>query len=91
MAATREDGPVLVSNYSRRTVGQTGGGHFSPIAGYHEKTDQVLVLDTARFKYPAHWMPVPLLFDAMVEQDADSQLSRGWLLLARSSSSLANA
>lgn len=30
----------------------TGDGHFSPVGGYHEGKDLVLILDTARFKYP---------------------------------------
>lgn len=80
-AATRSDGPVLVANYSRSAVGQTGDGHFSPVGGFHAGTDQVLVLDTARFKYPPHWMPVDLLFRAMQEKDPATAQPRGWLLL----------
>ncbi|HET7608375.1 MAG TPA: phytochelatin synthase family protein [Gammaproteobacteria bacterium] len=82
-AATASDGPVLIANYSRSAVGQTGTGHFSPIAGFDAATDQALVLDTARFKYPPHWMPVELLFAAMQERDADTGDTRGWLLLRR--------
>jgi glutathione gamma-glutamylcysteinyltransferase len=82
-AATASDGPVLIVNYSRSAVAQTGSGHFSPIGGYDAATDQALVLDTARFKYPPHWMPVELLFDAMQERDADTGATRGWLLLDR--------
>ena len=84
-AASASDGPVLIVNYSRSAVGQTGGGHFSPIAGFDAATDQALVLDTARFKYPPHWMPVDLLFAAMQERDADSGDSRGWMLVAAAS------
>ena len=40
----------LVVSFSRASLKQTGDGHFSPIAAYHEETDQVLVLDVARFK-----------------------------------------
>jgi hypothetical protein len=29
-----------------------GDGHFSPVGGYHAGKDLVLILDTARFKYP---------------------------------------
>ena len=82
-AATAGDGPVLIVNYSRSAVGQTGTGHFSPIGGYDAATDRALVLDTARFKYPPHWMPVELLFAAMRERDADTGASRGWLLLEK--------
>jgi glutathione gamma-glutamylcysteinyltransferase len=70
---------VLIVNYSRRTLGQTGDGHFSPIGGYHAGSDRVLLLDTARFKYPPHWVPVELLFAATQTQDAATGLPRGWL------------
>jgi glutathione gamma-glutamylcysteinyltransferase len=42
-----------------------------------------LVLDTARFKYPPHWLPVELLFAAM-QCDLDSGETRGWMLLRKS-------
>jgi glutathione gamma-glutamylcysteinyltransferase len=83
-AATMSDeGPVLIVNYSRRAVGQSGDGHFSPIGAYHAATDRALVLDTARFKYPPHWVPVDLLFAAMTEVDPGTSRARGWLLLRR--------
>ena len=82
LAATiSSDGPVLIVNYSRSAVGQTGTGHFSPIGGFDAATNQALVLDTARFKYPPHWMPVELLFAAMQELDEDSGEARGWMLV----------
>ena len=50
----------------------SGTGHFSPLAGYDEEEDMVLILDTARFKYPPHWIKLELLLEAMKEQDPDS-------------------
>ena len=47
---------ALVFSYDRQGVGQAGSGHFSPLGGYNEAEDLVLVLDTARFKYPPHWI-----------------------------------
>lgn len=41
---------VAIVSYSRRTLNQTGTGHFSPIGGYHESKDLVLIMDVARFK-----------------------------------------
>lgn len=38
----------LVVSYSRRTLGQTGDGHFSPVGGYHAGRDLVLILDVVR-------------------------------------------
>lgn len=73
---------VLVASYCRKVLGQTGTGHFSPIAAYDPATDQVLILDTARFKYGAHWTTLELLYDAMKPIDSDSGKSRGYALLS---------
>lgn len=40
----------VVASYDRRSLGQTGSGHFSPLAALDEVSDSVLVLDVARFK-----------------------------------------
>jgi len=65
-------GRVLV-NYDRETVGQEGGGHFSPIGAYDEDRDAFLVMDVAKFKYPAAWIAVETLFDSMMKEDACSK------------------
>jgi glutathione gamma-glutamylcysteinyltransferase len=72
---------VLVVSYSRQVLGQTGTGHFSPIVAYDHITDSVLIADTARFKYGAHWVHLPLLFRAMRPIDPDTGRSRGYVLL----------
>jgi len=76
----------LVVSYTRQVIGQTGTGHFSPIGGYHEEKDLVLIMDVARFKYSPHWIPLSLLFSAMQEIDKSSGASRGWLTLQRKKS-----
>ena len=70
-------------SYSRRPLGQTGDGHFSPVGGYHAASDAVLVLDVARFKHPPHWLPLPLLWEAMLRQDGATKRARGYATLAR--------
>lgn len=85
--ATTREPVVLIVNYSRRTLGQTGDGHFSPIGGYHAGSDSVLVLDTARFKYPPHWVPIERLFAAMQAVDDATGLPRGWTSLRPRSTS----
>jgi len=72
----------LVVSYARAAFGQTGDGHFSPVGGYHARADLALILDTARFKYPPHWVPVALLYEAMKPADAATGLPRGWLRLS---------
>lgn len=78
--STAPAGEHMLVSYSRKTVGQTGSGHFSPIGGYHAARDLALILDVARFKYPPHWLPVSLLWEAMADVDTTSARSRGYLL-----------
>lgn len=39
-----------VVSFHRKTLGQTGEGHFSPLGGYSRRHNAVLVMDVARFK-----------------------------------------
>ncbi|TNY20379.1 glutathione gamma-glutamylcysteinyltransferase [Rhodotorula diobovata] len=72
---------VIALSYSRKTLGQTGDGHFSPIGGWCEEEDMVLVLDVARFKYPSYWIPVSLAYDAMLPIDKATGQPRGYVVL----------
>lgn len=76
------EGRFIVANYDRKPLGQTGSGHFSPLAAWHEPSDHVLILDVARFKYPPHWVPVARLLEAMRAPDPDSGRARGYLVLS---------
>lgn len=73
----------MVAAYSRKVLEQTGDGHFSPIGGYHPQRDLVLLLDVARFKYPPHWVPLPLLWQAFEPPDPATNRSRGYVLLQK--------
>ncbi|MBI4784583.1 MAG: phytochelatin synthase family protein [Oscillatoriophycideae cyanobacterium NC_groundwater_1537_Pr4_S-0.65um_50_18] len=73
----------MIAAYSRKVLGQTGDGHFSPIGGYHPQRDLVLLLDVARFKYPPHWVPLPLLWEAFEPPDPETNRSRGYILLQK--------
>lgn len=79
--ASRAASPVMIAAYDRASLDQTGSGHFSPIGGYHEGRDLVLLLDVARFKYPPHWVPIERLFAAMLPVDSATGKSRGWVSL----------
>jgi glutathione gamma-glutamylcysteinyltransferase len=72
---------VVVAAYDRRGLGQTGAGHFSPIAGYHAARDLALVLDVARFKYPPHWVAVERLWESMQSLDDTTGKPRGYMML----------
>ncbi|KAK8452651.1 hypothetical protein SEVIR_5G144600v4 [Setaria viridis] len=73
----------LIASYHRRHFKQTGTGHFSPIGGYHAGEDMALILDVACFKYPPHWVPLQLLWEAMNTADESTGLLRGFMLISR--------
>ncbi len=55
----------LIAQYSRIALKQNGIGHLSPIAAYDQKSDRVLIADTASFNYPPTWVKLPDLLHAM--------------------------
>ena len=71
----------LLVNYLRSALGQAGGGHISPLAAYDPGSDAVLILDVARYRYPAVWVSAADLWRAMATTDASSGRSRGLLLI----------
>ena len=73
----------IIASYSRKVLGQTGDGHFSPIAAYHEKYKKVLILDVARFKYPPVWVDIHKFKQAMDINDSSTQKSRGLILVSK--------
>jgi glutathione gamma-glutamylcysteinyltransferase len=81
----KKDKAMMVVSFGRSGLQQTGDGHFSPVAAYHSETDQVLVLDVARFKYPPYWVSVKDLHAAMTLRDQATQQSRGWFVLQKPS------
>ncbi|HEY9879602.1 MAG TPA: phytochelatin synthase family protein [Leptolyngbyaceae cyanobacterium] len=72
---------VLI-NYLRRSIGQERGGHISPIAAYDADTDQFLVLDVSRYKYPPVWVKAEELWQATNTVDSVSNKTRGFLLIS---------
>lgn len=52
----------LTANFNRKVLGQTGTGHYSPIAAYNAKRDLALILDVAKFKYDSYWCPLTQLY-----------------------------
>nr|XP_043620802.1 glutathione gamma-glutamylcysteinyltransferase 1-like isoform X2 [Erigeron canadensis] len=83
IACSSSDDCHVISSYNRATFKQTGSGHFSPIGGYHAGADMALILDVARFKYPPHWVPLKLLWEAMDTVDDASGFRRGFMLVSR--------
>lgn len=89
LATSARGDAVLIASYDRAALGQTGSGHSSPLGGYHQARDLVLVLDVARFKYPPHWVPAERLWAAMQPLDPATGKARGWMVLRRRSHGIA--
>lgn len=80
--ASQSEDFTLTLAYSRKILGQTGSGHYSPMGAYHASSDHLLILDCARFKYRPHWVPLPLMFEAMKVIDPDTNRSRGFMKMS---------
>ena len=72
----------VVVNYLRRAIAQESGGHISPLAAYDEDTDQFLILDVSRYKYPPVWVSAEDLWQATNTIDSVSGKTRGVVLVA---------
>lgn len=73
------EGDYLLVNYQREVLEQDRVGHISPVGAYNAAGDQLLILDTADYKYPYTWVPLASLYEAMQEKDSASGRARGLL------------
>lgn len=71
----------VVVNYLRRSLGQKGGGHISPVVAYHEPSDRFLILDVARYRYDPVWVKAEDLWKAINTEDSTSNKTRGFILV----------
>ena len=74
-------GNYVLINYLRRAIGQERGGHISPLAAYDADTDQFLILDVSRYKYPPVWVQTETLWESINTMDSVSGKTRGFLLI----------
>ncbi|KAJ3323457.1 hypothetical protein HDV06_001734 [Boothiomyces sp. JEL0866] len=82
-SSCKTPGEVMVVSYCRKTLGQTGDGHFSPVGGYNAENNMVLILDVARFKYPSYWVPFDILWESLFPLDSETQKPRGYSILKK--------
>lgn len=72
----------IIVDFSRRTLGQAGDGHYSPLVAYDSASDSVLIIDVAKFKYPPFWVQVDDLWASIQTMDPDSGHSRGLIIVS---------
>ena len=76
--ATRDD--YVLVNYSRKALGQTGGGHISPLGAYDRASDSFLIMDVNPNRAPWVWVEAADLIAAM--RTFDTIENRGYLLIS---------
>jgi Phytochelatin synthase len=81
--ALGDDGRFVLANYSRASLGQVGGGHWSALAAYDAQSDSVLILDVAKYKYPPAWVSISILQQAIATIDKTSNKARGLVIVAK--------
>ena len=59
----------VIINFDRSALDQSGRGHFSPLASYSPTEDRFLILDVAKYKYPAVWVSAARLVTSMARID----------------------
>ena len=76
--AARDD--YVLVNYARKALGQTGGGHISPLAAYDRASDSFLIMDVNPNRAPWVWVGAADLIAAM--RTFDTVENRGYLLIS---------
>ena len=71
----------LLVNYQRAAMGQGEIGHITPIAACNVKTDRLLILDVASYRYPPVWVSTEALWNAMNTVDPASGRTRGFAVV----------
>lgn len=83
LASSKYENFYLMCNLGRKRLGQTGDGHFTPIAAYHKRTNMGLLLDSARFKYNSRWYDINDIYASLVKKDSFTKKPRGFLLIEK--------
>ena len=74
-----QGGDYVIVNYRREAIGQTGGGHISPLGAYDAASDSFLVLDVNPAVAGWVWMPTATLVKGM--RTFDTVENRGYVLV----------
>ena len=80
-ATCRVESTYSIINFGREQIKQTGTGHFSCVGGYHPESQRVLLLDTARFKYPPFWVDIESLYSSVNTNDCENHDKRRGLIV----------
>ncbi len=79
LKALKSNKQLVIVNIFRPEMEEMGGGHFSPLVAYDPKSDHVLFMDVASYKYGPTWVPIETLYQAMHTKDGDAY--RGFIVV----------
>lgn len=82
-ASSKIHGFYSIVNFGRKELNQTGTGHYACVGGYHPASEKVLLMDTARFKYPPFWVDIDQLFQSVRSLDKDINKMRGFIMVSK--------
>ncbi|BAY17503.1 hypothetical protein NIES21_33410 [Anabaenopsis circularis NIES-21] len=86
-AAVCNENDVHILNFNTRIAHENPsleGGHFSLLADYDPKTQEVTIADTNPKRYTRFWKcPIQRMYAACVDKDSSSNRSRGMIVLRR--------
>ena len=71
----------VIANIYRPALGQKGGGHFSPLGAYDEKSDSFLLMDVSNTHYSWVWIDSDELLKSMNTSDRDGGMYRGFIIV----------
>ncbi len=81
--AMGDDGQYVMVNFLRSALGQPGGGHWSVLAAYDDKSDRVLILDVSKYMYEPEWVTIRTLRKAIDTMDFTSLKKRGLVFVSQ--------
>ncbi|KAJ3206549.1 hypothetical protein HDU82_004440 [Entophlyctis luteolus] len=67
------------------------GGTTKTFCKYNATSQEVLIFDVARFKYPAYWVSVELLWESMLPIDESTGKPRGYCILSKAKRGLVHS
>jgi hypothetical protein len=78
-----DDGQFVLVNFSRASLGQDGGGHWSVLAAYDSLSDRALILDVSKYMYAPEWVEISTLRKAIDTLDTTSNKARGLVFVSK--------
>ncbi len=74
---------ILMTSLSRKTLNQTGDGHFAPIVSFHKRSQMGLLLEVAKFKYDSRWYHINDIYKALFGMDTFTNKTRGFFIIKK--------